>query len=384
MTSNTPHTENILHTAFACSSEITCLDANKYILTGCIDGTTRLWDTRQQQHQYKSIQCYKVQGEVSNCKFSTINDHMIYITSGTNIHFFDRRMEKVIVNDPVSTLVIPNSTNSEDDNDINSVNFNKNGTKMIVSDDCGMVHFISLQVEEATGKIDRSFKAHDNICITAKYLKNDEQFISGGLDYKVSLYNAGKNNKKPLVWSFPFNQAQLMPQNTKADSKQLVNPPLVQCLDMHPTVESRIAVGLANGKCALMDTTKDATQIIVGSLEGHDYILNQIEFVKDCDKNKTLLFTCGYDNKIILWDAHPLYSKAPTLPATSTTKKSTTNKQKKKTTKQQEGPAAQIKWQQSFPVTKEKTHISCFKHNSTDSTVIVAYGTRAGIFQYNI
>lgn len=277
-----------IHTCKGHADTVTCMDHSiqspDFLLTGSDDGTSRLWDLRI----FKSVQCYKPnhshdkqqeQG-ISNIKFHPIDDHLVYLTSGTTLYEFDRRMERIIHTTAIASQLI---TSNETDNELNYMKWNKNGSKLTLCDDNGMVYILSLENKNSGNSIGAmlcSFKAHENICMSCHLVKNDTHIITGGIDYKIALYQV--NNKQNIttsrkpIWSIPFQSTNLITNSKNNQQQQLVNPPLVQCMDVSATHDNKVAVGLANGKCPLINLNKKFSDIIVGSLDAHSYVVNQV------------------------------------------------------------------------------------------------------------
>ena len=140
----------------------------------------------------------------------------------------------------------------------------------------------------AIGQVVCSFRAHENICIGTQLIKNDIQLLSAGLDYKLSLYSVNQKNMdvgRKSIWTLPFQTMQLQDSVLSSKSrmqkqvnnpKQLVNPPLLQCMAVSNRYDNRVSVGLANGKCALLNVNKDLSSMVVGTIDAHSYILNQM------------------------------------------------------------------------------------------------------------
>ncbi len=192
------------------------------------------------------------------------------------------------------------------DNELNTLVWNKQGTKMTLCDDTGMVYILNvnlplpkncsgenggeIQEESPIGEMTCALRAHDNICIGANLIKNDIQVLSAGLDRKLSLHSVNQklmNGERKSIWTLPFDTLPLrdeaisasrrnMQQQAQNNPKQLVNPPMLQCLAVSHRYDNRVAVGLANGKCALLNVNKDVSQMVVGSIDAHSYILNQM------------------------------------------------------------------------------------------------------------
>jgi WD40 repeat protein len=364
---------------------ITCMDHNmqspEFLLSGSDDGTSRLWDLRI----CKSVQCYqpndsddKEQQSISNIKFHPIDDLLVYLTSCTSLYKFDRRMERIIHTTAIASQLI---TSNETDNEFNYMKWNKIGTKLTLCDDNGMVYILSLEnSDNSIGTMLCSFKAHENICMSCHLVKNDTQIITGGMDYRIALYqvNSKQNittSRKP-IWSIPFHSTNLITNSKNNRQQQLVNPPLVQCMDVCVAQENKVAVGLANGKCTLINLDKKFSDIIVGSLDAHSYAVNQVEFADIV--NKTMLFTCGYDNKIALWNVHSLYDQSDQKQNTSDIKKKT----KKKKQPSSLSSTKCLKWSEQFPETSDHKHIECFKPIVTKSQICVAYDKVIAVLPY--
>ncbi len=192
------------------------------------------------------------------------------------------------------------------DNELNTLVWNKQGSKMTLCDDTGMVYILNvnlpppkncsgenggeIQEESPVGEMTCALRAHDNICIGANLIKNDIQVLSAGLDRKLSLHSVNQklmSSERKSIWTLPFDTLPLrdeaisasrrnMQQQAQNNPKQLVNPPMLQCLAVSHRYDNRVAVGLANGKCALLNVNKDVSQMVVGSIDAHSYILNQM------------------------------------------------------------------------------------------------------------
>jgi hypothetical protein len=91
-----------------------------------------------------------------------------------------------------------------------------------------------------------------------------------------------------------------------------------------------------------------------------------------------MLFTCGYDNKIALWDVNSLYDQSDQKQNTSDIKKKT----KKKKQLSSLSSTKCLKWSELFPETSDHKHIECFKPIVTKSQICVAYDKVIAVLPY--
>lgn len=91
-----------------------------------------------------------------------------------------------------------------------------------------------------------------------------------------------------------------------------------------------------------------------------------------------MLFTCGYDNKIALWDIHSLYDLPEQKQMSSITKKKT----KKKKQPSSSSSTKSMKWSEQFPETSDHKHIECFKPIVSESRICVAYDKIIAVLPY--
>jgi len=135
---------------------------------------------------------------------------------------------------------------------------------------------------------------HTNICSSIVFHSNNETLISGGMDYRLCLWDL-KTKKLKKYYSI-MNDAKDVSDNS-VNSNQACNPPFINSLDLSPDGRHLLAA-LGDGTLRFYDAK---TLNFINSFHGHSVPINQAFFISKTT-GKSLILSSASDSLVLLWD----------------------------------------------------------------------------------
>lgn len=266
---------------------INCLSSSienvNIILSGSDDKTIRTWDTRTK----KTVKCLCgfTNYPIEDILINKVNPNILHTSSNKSLYTFDVRMgnNEILLKIPIMT------NNNIATSNINTISSTKDGKKIIIGDDDGIITVLDYDTIDCIDCITMSKQliVHNSI-INSLYIHDDDDYVtSGGFDYKLCKTNIVNGN---CMLNTNIN--------TTTMQTQIVNPPFIQTVK-HYQDDNYNAILCALGDGTIHAYQQDNHRFIAKSNEhhSHKHMVTCLEILT----NINIIVSGSVDKKIKLW-----------------------------------------------------------------------------------
>eukprot|EP00941_MAST-03F_sp_MAST-3F-sp1_P004847 g4847.t1 len=279
------------------------------LASGSEDCTARIWDLRTA----RSVRLLKCSEEVTSICYAPYKAEkkLIFVaTADGRVLTFDLRNDSIILSVDKNHCVAEFSENEEE---INQLGINEDGSLLAACDDNGVVKVFDTQNFTLKSSLNG---VHDNLCNTVHFHRNS--IVSGGLDARLVTWKQVAGDTSGTTYSATLEtQVGLHIEkgaggcaNTNTTS-QVMNPPFVYSSSLSPS-GNYFAAGLGDGTVAFYtnETMKinASSHRSLGRFAAHSAGVNQVHFVDSKETNSQhavenqLLVSSGGDLNICFWN----------------------------------------------------------------------------------
>ncbi|CAO3665232.1 unnamed protein product [Umbelopsis vinacea] len=247
--------------------------------SGSEDQTCRIWDART----FKAVKAFAKQGAaISSVRFaSKPGVPQFYMAVGSKVLVFDMRNTNMILSEASREYEFCGD-------EINTIGINERNNFLCTADDLGEVKVIDLE----SHKLYKQFRTkHQNLCMAACFRpRKPWELWSGGMDNTIFQWDISKGSSTA---SFDTNQ-------TDPNTQQLVNPPFVYSLRIHPSGDW-VAAGLGDGSVDVIKLSSKTKKVSRGRLsDAHGTLVNSLAFVHP--SKDPLMWSGSANGNLALWN----------------------------------------------------------------------------------
>ncbi|XP_013396809.1 WD repeat-containing protein 53 [Lingula anatina] len=235
---------------------VLCLDVHPdgQLVSGAEQGEIIVWNTEGKA--VTKICSPNQEEDVASVCSSKSNQNMVYSAAGQGVFIYDLRSGT----SPVHQFEI-------NEDEVNQVTVNEQGTFLAACDDANTIKVINLQER----KVYKTLCKHSNICSSVCFRpQRPWELLSGGFDCNLIHwdFSRGRAIKK-------INMQEIGDEKENA-TEYFINPPFIHSIALTPD-GSHTACGLENGKIQIMTSSKK--QLEAGqTLYGHTQGVSSVDF----------------------------------------------------------------------------------------------------------